>query len=78
MLGYLISSAGKVFALVAPEKAAKVKLSYLFRDGFIFNGWAWRSLMEPLTAHHTSCPLVSVRAERQRGGGGGANSRRRR
>lgn len=35
---YLISSAGKVFVLVAVEKAAAAKLSYLVRDGFIFQG----------------------------------------
>lgn len=56
MLCYLISSAGKVFVLVAAEKAAALKLSYLVRDGFIFHGWPQRCLMEPLTAHHTSCP----------------------
>lgn len=56
MLCYLISSAGKVFVLVAAEKAAAVKLSYLVRDGFIFHGWPQRCLMELLTAHHTSCP----------------------
>lgn len=56
MLCYLISSAGKVFELVAAEKAAAVKLSYLVRDSFIFHGWPRRCLMELLTAHHTSCP----------------------
>lgn len=56
MLRYLISSAGKVFVLVAAEKAAAAKLSYLVRDGFIFHRWPWRCLMERLTAHHTWRP----------------------
>lgn len=56
MLWYLISSAGKVFVLVAMEKAAAAKLSYLNRDGFIFHGWPRRCLMELLTAHHTPRP----------------------
>lgn len=63
MLCYLIPSAGKVFVLVAPEKAPRAKLSYLFRDGFIFHGWPQRCLMELLTAHHTSRPWKSVSAE---------------
>lgn len=56
MLWYLISSAGKVFVLVAAEKAAAAKLSYLVRDGFIFHRWPRRCLMELLTAHHTRRP----------------------
>lgn len=56
MLCYLISSAGKVFVLVAAEKATAAKLSYLVRDGFIFRGGPLRFLMELLTAHHTPCP----------------------
>lgn len=64
MLCYLISSAGKVFELVAAEKAAAVKLSYLVRDSFIFHGWPRRCLMELLTAHHTSCPPSAMQGKR--------------
>lgn len=64
MLRYLISSAGKVFVLVAAEKAPAAELSYLVRDGFIFHRWPRRCSMEPLTAHHRwRPPGVCLRRE---------------
>lgn len=62
LLPHLISWES-ICACSSRERQPGAKLSYLFRDGFIFHGWPRRCLMELLTAHHTSCPWVSVSAE---------------